>query len=1765
MFRKRRLAKTIKIIFKQFSKNFLSLIKKQLIWLLRTLFVTKRRRGSLNAGFVLPTVVMVSLVVVLLTTAILFRSFERSKNASNVRVNETVLRAAAPALDRAKAKLEKLFQDPRLPRSTPSDFSLSQVITDNIAEYTFGDEIQLKLVKDVNADGTILEDETSKSVWKYPVDTDNDGKFDSFALYGIYFKTPTTNRARSPLEARAQPMDEGLSAGRCSTNVATSADLVGSQGWYKVAGKLKRSIFVYTTTVPITKEPDLETFGTDYTKYQEFKGNKSFAALEYQQDRERVPLTNNAVIYENDLEISPGGGLRINGRIFTNGNLLTRNSVRFFQVSSPYSCYYTEENSKIVVAGNVINTRISETTDTSSATSVVVDFFKDVKPHTPSTSSSPKTADNINNTNKSVPTAVYGNQAGFNDAAYAQRINRLVDAASSMALTSLPREVQDGITSAQQADATLSDADAKTQQLTTYFKKRTRRVPYAEVPVGGDGLVRTGTGAYDYTTTSPLQDSGDALRPVDVWAFPFAPSDGTTETDGYAGIGIQTQSDPNKIYLQATDPGVLRNLTTRQELLIGDRVLVGNNLPQYWYSGGKFVSSEQGQNIVGKQWDNNSNIRQRFTQAIQLDDLGSTERGGFWEKVASEKPTGPLDVVGGLRVITGAGIYLPDNRTPTSTATDFDADLDLTNATDKGTDKVWSDRMPMGVTSTSDGLPNAHTPYLKMRATVVYHYQNSFYDPKTPSTYQTPIACVASYYDPTNSDTAQNRDTDFGGNALTGLTGVSKIDPDSPANTANKSLNGIVYSASGLSTSGYTAALNYQKDLKYPNGRWVNKPLRDALANTGDLSLSEQSAIDSAVCALKILDGSIGAPTNAAVPHGAIREVTFLDARQIKAVEKLNPNKATTYNYDLDVEFRQPLEIRTTVLDLNLLRTTSRTDGEFLFPNSGIIYATRDDALPDVSSAGDPNAATIAEIDLSSKDFKLDPTRRPNGIMLINGSNLSRNSTYKAEEKGLILASDLPVYIKGNFNRHTKEEFLATLNSGWANFYTRGNSVASGLDSNFACRKDQFSSCSTGESWRSATVLADAITVLSGNFQEGWRNEGNYELNDNYGNYPVGFDFDGDGKIKAATTVKLNETAIRFDANGNGNMTDPEVTQLDETVIKADLNGNGNMLDTAVDINESNITATVAARLSGFWNNNFVTSRDFQDSTYSRDNSTDPPIYKTSGSLSSDFYSSYFNNFVTPVQRRVTFSEYVMEICRKPTVTACKASDWVVGYDVNNNGNLDDLAGYDFNSDGDLDDTEAELDLDFNGDTVKAPTFKERDLNNDSYLNNAIYDKNGDGDLDDSETDADVNTDLDGDGIKTADVKEQDIKTKQRITEKNLKAKALITQSDTPDPNAYDAVRLIAGTTAQPAMLEADRNYPRRVAFVREGNNLKLDPTSRRPIPIGISTTSTGKVNYYPYSTLSINGKTYSAFSTSNVDKRPRTQSNALWFRTWKTLTSATDRNYAATFPLKIDNISSLSETTNQPLLVPVLQIQFPFQTPSDINTLRETEDGNRVINNGDWFQRATATETNVVFAQGDTPSRPPTPGATAGTFADTGELGGGLENFIRFLENWSGRDLTARGSFIQFKRSSYATAPWQGMIGNFNLTNRDAGYSPSGTTIFGYPQGYRVNSNNVTGENQGRSPFYVTPTRAWGFDVALLTQLPDLFSQRFTSPALNPPNEFYREVPRDDKWVKSLLCAAQDNRTGGYDDADPKYNDAVRYKYAVRSDQRPSDLCPKS
>ncbi|MHC5730253.1 MAG: hormogonium polysaccharide biosynthesis protein HpsA, partial [Nostoc sp.] len=154
-----------------------------------------------------------------------------------------------------------------------------------------------------------------------------------------------------------------------------------------------------------------------------------------------------------------------------------------------------------------------------------------------------------------------------------------------------------------------------------------------------------------------------------------------------------------------------------------------------------------------------------------------------------------------------------------------------------------------------------------------YHYQATGYTAATP----TPIACISSYYDPTNSTKAKNL------NSLPSVTGFIYNKA-----TGGNSHNGIVYAAPTKGVSDYSALLTYQGSLMYPNGRWVNEILSQALAASSP-TISQQSAIDAAICAIQILDGTIGSPSTSVIPHGAIYETAFLDARQIKAIHKDDP------------------------------------------------------------------------------------------------------------------------------------------------------------------------------------------------------------------------------------------------------------------------------------------------------------------------------------------------------------------------------------------------------------------------------------------------------------------------------------------------------------------------------------------------------------------------------------------------------------------------------------------------------------------------------------------------------------------------------------------------------------------------------------------------------------------------------------------------------------------------------------------------------------
>jgi type II secretory pathway pseudopilin PulG len=1756
---KSKLSKVIVSLLRRIAGVTRSRAKRLMRAMLRSLIAMGRRANLPVAGFVLPTVTMVLLVVILLTVAITLRSFDRANTARNVRVNQQVLAAATPALDRAKAKIQyALSPGGSGTLDTPSDLNIYQVM--DSARFKFGDEDVLQVKFDIDnskvittpADPTkINESERINTAWRFPVDTNNDGKFDTYTLYGIYFRSPPRDpdtgefrRARKVLEARTPPMSigQGSTNAICKAAAGTSASLVGGSDWYKAEGVLKKSFFVYTVNVPITN-----ITGLDSTKYDIFKGTSSFSALEYQQDQKRIPLQNNAVVYEDDLEVSPGPALRLNGRIFTNSNLMVTNTntgpVAFYLVSSKESCFYNLENSKIVVSGNVVNGWSGS--NGSTGKDIAVHLFGKATTDPVITKAIKGPSD------QSVAYKDGALGVMYNNKAYSDRIGLLVSEQLKNAAASDPNEVKNAIAKQvlEETDPTPPSADRqdeiRQQKLESYFRLRTRKVPFAEVPATGDALAGFVNPTTKVVTTSPFGGTGEALRPVALWVIP-------SDTN--------TKLDTTSVRLKANSPDSVQDNNKESEL--GDRIVVGNNLPALRWSAtlNKFVGEgQEGRDpLTGVKWldQPTSDDRYREPQVKQFADVGGSERDGFWEKNAAIAPKTAVDGIGGLRVITGAGVYertnsfLPPPKVfnPKTNSVSPFYDDPATVAVEKFP-VVWPDSMPMSpgpnskvynnnpvgtagwtdlTTANWNALPSNGTPPggaattidpktpqyakgdLRMRATAIYHYADNPSDQRTENSSSTPVtlvradsplACVSSYYDPS-----------YRYKKSTTLFDSSLNRPDLPSGKDNngKSNNGIVYGPpaarpsgatltaalvtdpSGLTPAGTTEnKLNYQASIVFPDGRFVNETLRNALQQDDtDRSLAEKAAIDSTLCSLKILADPTADISTTYLDHGTIREVAFLNPREIKAIDKDETTTAVdetyslssplssstgsglmaatqsaklTGNYDQPLAERQPLEIRVTQLDLDKLRNKtipykrtpaiSKLNPEYMLPYSGIIYASRDDAAPDRSDRSPNSLGTAIDTTRSqlssSTDSRLDPTRRPHGIMLINGSSLGRPTTVTTlpdvfKEKGLLLTSNLPVYIQGTFNQHTKREFTEAFSWTESAFYGR---LGANLDPNFACRRNDPrypTKCSDSDNWRAATVLSDAITLISepvsGNLQDGFRygfrNHGDFDLRNNAGTTIVGYDLDGNNNISDADPV------------------------ADETVFDFDLNGNGNKTNTTV--KETEVTAKAARRINGFGANNYVTN----GLSSGTGNPSNDPYFDitnqekfgqsagTSVSPKDENYrttatgaapnSSYFNNFVTPVQRRanssVKFPEYVMEICRKLPVSACGPNDWVVGIDANNNQAFD------------------------SGEDQRA-------------------------------------------GAVPADT---------------------------------DVAKLLSGTTARRALDPAEQRYPRRVAFVRNisgtnQNKLVLNGT----IPVALGINASNQVAFYATAGIvSVDGRTPDP-SITTVSGQPQLADNALWYATTTTPATPTGIEYRNDKPLFYAKLPTgtggVANTVEQPQLRPLLQIQATNILPNDL--LSNAQNANDVTR---WIQKARSTEFNLIVASNDVPSR-----ALSSTIGDTN---GGMQNLPRFIENWKNLTHTIAGSFIQFKRSAYATAPYLSVTGNAKLFDTPTDTPAAPTTS------YKIETGG------GTIGYFVPPNREWGFDVGLLSQPADLFAQKFTLPASGKkPDEYFREISRDDEWVKSLLCAEKLNN--GNNPGDPP---TFSGKYAANdSATKPRTDCP--
>jgi hypothetical protein len=1674
-------------------------------------------------------------------------------------------------------------------------------------QYTFGDETRLKLAFDFGngqgsdltggpGDGTIQTksnntasraqfDETLNTAWKYPIDTDGNGKFDSFTIYGLFWRSPGRDpndgakfaRGRVPLEARSIPQETVGVSNACKSAGQSAATTVGSSDWYQQGGNLSKAFYAYAVTVPITDVSKISPSPFPAAQYEpNKKKDRAFSGLEYEQDRYRAGLNNNAVWYQNDLVLNPGSNFRLNGRVFTNSNLLLggkpgNGKVRFYQVSSEYSCFYQKENAQINVGGQVGTGDLSKDANQEPATA---DLFKGY-------GSAPVPAE-LNGSTRST-SSQGGNQIAFNDAAYDQRIALMkeqalsfcsgcddsTDAATIKALGEYSDpDFQKSYDKALDTNKNQTPYKILQDQIEVYLRNHTRGVPYAEVPSpDGDGALSS------YTPTNVFAASTvGGMEPPPEWREPLTGSN-LTGTSITLNSGNLPQTNPQGLKIEER---------------VGDRVNVGNNLPALWKdTDGKYKGQNQErQNYNGTTWTAGGGTRYRTTQVQALENLGVTERGGFWEQTAAANSvnsggggTGTTGTTsgttgttsgGGLRIITGAGIYADSTTFVSSTRTypEDTAAAFLRDTSDTPSDPAVNSFLPAPRWDTqfvdptkgdvndpskklskldpvsSDGAdPNAIPKFqgnnhiivwpdlmpmtddtktrkgdLLMRATAVYHYV----DGATASSLseQTPIACVSSYYDPTDANTATNQ---------IGLPDVSG-DTTLPPSPESRSNNGVVYDYPGRDIATYQAQLLRQARLVFPDGRIVNQPLRDALDKTpAEYTLADASAIDTAICALYILQNPTAFNGGTVIPHGAIKESSFLDGREVRAIDKLRINE-TGYdlakNFDLPLEQRQPQEVRVTDIDLGQLASTAY-NAEYLLPYSGIIYASRDDALPDLSNIYVKQTDGSIQVNLknadktlSSTDFRLDPTRRPNGIRVINGLRLARGApgenTYRVQEKGLILVSDLPAYVKGHMNLHLSpgtttfksgddkelEEFKTALDVGsWSLFYGRRDDD---LERRFACRQSQTGCDGAGDQWRPATIIADSMTLQSVNYKEGYRNQGDFDLRNNSGNVLAG-----------------------------------------------------------------------ARASQGFFDNSFVTSAG----------------WGVGGTLvpQDPYKVSYLVNGVTPIQRRANVTAFAMEICPVLPVSKCGAADWTtadagdtasppaadkerfarrVAFERNPSGS------YYYDSDGLPIPTSTAVQpnaLWFKMRNYANPTAPVDDFSGTGYgtTQNKLFifhppelpdlgPLRGYAAVDTANAKAvPLKPDLSPItqteySISLAPPTPVTTQLTQIIAQfNNLTALPLVGAAGTRDINAVPSNQKTALTGGG-----------EMVVYERPGG-LVLSPTNKLRLvgdagsvfvfrikgSLSVEQGSLVLGNVLPENVYWIVDNRFTIRITpltnpnvpsfaGNVLSGGNIRLNANPPGTRVAILEGRAFSTAGAVQL-IRTSSIVPPAGNHPRLVPILQIHSPDGVPAPGPNLLPGDPTKFPPN---WLQQAESTNYNIASVVGDSPNRPD-------------EQSAGLNNLVRLHENWEGKTLTIKGSFIQQKRSSVAAAPFAAI----RLGGQEPKVPPSGTSpetslsFFGYPNPRYMTSN---GTPAGSLPYYNAPaTREWGFDVGLLSQQPDLFSQRFTTD-ISKVQSYYRQVGRDDDWVKTLLCAAEpagstsDERTG---QAGTNYT-----QYAVSDSERP-------
>ena len=332
--------------------------KRFMAWLLRLIFMSARFTRAHQAGFVLPTTVLLLLVFSLTVGGLSYRSFARVEQTISQREQQLVGEFATPAIDRAKAKIEFMFKKAAqtAEKRLPTDVELLQELLrtsgledENTAAddhpYTFPDETQLDIVDgslfvlpvdndDLNL-ATPTRDEDLDPAWMF--ETDDGQKI----IYSISLKGVTD-------EAQADGSRDNLFTAGTDIDVASKVNDIKAKsmvvrnapisttalGSNCPIGSVSGSGWQEAGAVQLEKNFQVNVLAIKETA----DGNPIVNAAEYQQVRVAPKGLKWGAWFRYDLDIFPKPNLRWNGAMHTEGNLFAERSFKAYLTSAPTSC-----------------------------------------------------------------------------------------------------------------------------------------------------------------------------------------------------------------------------------------------------------------------------------------------------------------------------------------------------------------------------------------------------------------------------------------------------------------------------------------------------------------------------------------------------------------------------------------------------------------------------------------------------------------------------------------------------------------------------------------------------------------------------------------------------------------------------------------------------------------------------------------------------------------------------------------------------------------------------------------------------------------------------------------------------------------------------------------------------------------------------------------------------------------------------------------------------------------------------------------------------------------------------------------------------------------------------------------------------------------------------------------------------------------------------------------------------------------------------------